>query len=43
MERGLFRSNKGMFINADVNGAYQLVKKVSPDAFANGVEGVAPC
>jgi putative transposase len=40
IKRGLFRSNKGIFINADVNGAYQIVKKVSPDAFANGVEGV---
>ncbi|QXJ37211.1 putative transposase [Parageobacillus caldoxylosilyticus] len=40
IKRGLFRSNKGILINADVNGAYQIIKKVSPNAFANGVEGV---
>lgn len=40
IKRGLFRSNKEILINADVNGAYQIIKKVSPNAFANGVEGV---
>jgi putative transposase len=40
IQRGLFQSNKGTLINADVNGAYQIIKKVSPNAFANGVEGV---
>lgn len=40
IKRGLFKSNKGILINADVNAAYQIVKKVSPNAFANGVEGV---
>ena len=39
VRRGLFRSNKGEYINADVNGAYQILKKVVPDAFANGIEG----
>ena len=39
--RGLFKSNKGILINADVNGSYQIIKKVTPNAFiANGVEGV---
>jgi len=37
--RGLFISNKGIKINADVNGAYQIMKKVSPNLF-DGVEGV---
>lgn len=37
--RGLFVSNKGIKINADVNGAYQIIKKVSPNLF-DGVEGV---
>lgn len=37
--RGLFISNKGIKINADVNGAYQIIKKVSPNLF-DGVEGV---
>ena len=40
MHRGLFVSNNGTKINADVNGAYQIMKKVIPDAFAKGIEGV---
>lgn len=39
INRGLFISNNGIKINADVNGAYQIMKKVVPDAFANGIEG----
>lgn len=38
--RGLFKSNTGKFINSDVNGAYQIMKKVFPNAFANGIEDV---
>lgn len=38
--RGLFKSNTGKLINADVNGSYQIMKKVFPNAFANGIEGV---
>lgn len=38
--RGLFISNIGIKINADVNGSYQIIKKVFPNAFANGIEGV---
>lgn len=38
--RGLFISNKGTKINADVNGSYQIMKKVFPKAFGNGIEGV---
>ncbi|MGL4991933.1 MAG: RNA-guided endonuclease InsQ/TnpB family protein [Sarcina sp.] len=38
--RGLFKSNKGIFINSDVNGAYQILKKVFPNAYANGTVGV---
>jgi len=38
--RGLFVSNDGKFINADVNGAYQIMKKAFPNAFADGIEGV---
>ena len=40
VHRGLFVSNNGTKINADVNGAYQIMKKVIPDAFAKGIEGV---
>ncbi len=40
IHRGLFVSNNGTRINADVNGAYQIMKKVVPDAFSKGIEGV---
>lgn len=38
--RGLFISNNGIKINADVNGSYQIIKKVFPKVFADGIEGV---
>ena len=38
--RGLFRSNKGKLINADLNGAYQIMKKVFSNVFTDGIEGV---
>ena len=38
--RGLFIANNGKTINADVNGAYQIMKKVVPDVFDEGIEGV---
>lgn len=38
--RGLFVANDGRKINADVNGAYQIMKKVVPDVFDKGIEGV---
>ncbi len=41
VSRGLFMSNKGIRINADVNGSYQILMKVFPNAFAEGIEGVA--
>ena len=40
VKRGLFRSNEGKFINADLNSACQIIKKVFPKAFADGIEGV---
>jgi len=39
-KRGLFVSNSGYAINADVNGSYQIMKKVFPNELSNGVEGV---
>jgi len=39
IKRGLFKSNKGMFINADLNAAYQIIKKVYPNAFSGGITG----
>lgn len=38
IKRGLFKSNNGALINADVNGAYQILKKVVPNAYADGIE-----
>ncbi|ADI73346.1 transposase, IS605 OrfB family [Methanohalobium evestigatum Z-7303] len=38
--RGLFKSNTGKVINADVNGAYNILKKAFPGAM-KGIEGVA--
>lgn len=38
--RGLFKSNNGTIINADSNGAYNIIKKVIPEAFVDGIEGV---
>lgn len=40
--RGLFKSNAGKFINADVNSSLQIIKKVSPNAFVEG-HGVEDC
>lgn len=40
VHRGLFRSNQGVFINADVNAGYQIMKKVFPNEFSEGIEGV---
>ena len=39
VHRGLFIADCGKNINADVNGAYQILKKVIPDAFSKGIEG----
>lgn len=40
VQRGLFRSNQGVLINADVNAGYQIMKKVFPNEFSDGIEGV---
>lgn len=37
VERGLYRASGKRFMNADVNGAYNIVRKVAPDAFGSGV------
>jgi putative transposase len=39
LQRGLFRASDGTFINADVNGAYNIIVKAFPNAF-EGIEGV---
>lgn len=40
IKRGLFKSNEGKLINADLNGSYQIMKKVFPNVFSDGIEGV---
>ena len=40
MKRGLFRASDGRLINADVNGAFNIMRKVFPNAFADGIEDV---
>ena len=40
VKRGLFVSNKGIKINADVNAAFQIMKKVFPNVFTDEIEGV---
>lgn len=39
VKRGLYRAADGRHINADVNGAYNIMRKVAPDAFAQGSSG----
>jgi putative transposase len=41
IKRGLFKTSNGKVINADVNGALNIVKKAIPNAFAEGIEGLA--
>jgi putative transposase len=39
VKRGLFRACSGQHINADVNGSYNIVRKVVPDAFGQRDRG----
>lgn len=45
VKRGLFRSADGHCYHADVNGSYNIIRKVLPDAFGKGIVGTAvhPC
>jgi putative transposase len=40
IKRGLFRASDGRLINADVNGAYNILRKAIPGAFGQGKAGV---
>lgn len=40
IHRGLFRADDGRLINADVNGAFQIMRKVFPNVSADGIGGV---
>jgi IS605 OrfB family transposase len=37
IHRGLFRASDGRIINADVNGSYNILRKVIPNASADGI------
>jgi putative transposase len=39
VKRGLYRAADGTPIHADVNGAYNIMRKVAPEAFAQGSRG----
>jgi putative transposase len=39
VKRGLYRAADGRRINADVNGGYNIIRKVAPDAFGQGSRG----
>ncbi|MFX1511200.1 MAG: IS200/IS605 family accessory protein TnpB-related protein, partial [Promethearchaeota archaeon] len=40
VNRGLYRSKNGTLLNADVNSAYNILRKVVPNAFAEGIADV---
>ena len=40
IKRGLYETKEGTLINADVNAAGNIIRKVFPNAFADGIEGV---
>jgi transposase len=39
VKRGLYRAADGWHINADVNGAYNILRNALPDAFSKGIAG----
>ena len=43
VKRGLYVAKDGTKINADVNGAANILRKVFPDAFAKGIAGLVKC
>ena len=47
ISRGLFRSSKGKIMNADMNAAYNMIRKAFPNAFSNTkadrIQGIGLC
>jgi putative transposase len=43
VKRGLYRAANGRRINADVNGAYNILSKALPNSFGQGIAGTAVC
>jgi putative transposase len=42
IKRGLFKSSSGKCLNSDLNGAYNILRKVVPNSI-EGIEGIAVC
>jgi len=40
IRRGVFRSKNGILIHADLQAAYNIIKKAVPEAFADGIDGI---
>jgi putative transposase len=40
IKRGLFKTSNGKLVNADINGASNILLKALPKAYANGIEGI---
>lgn len=40
VKRGLFRTGSKKLVNADINGSANIIRKVVPRAFADGIEGL---
>jgi putative transposase len=40
IKRGLFKASDGQLINADLNAAYNILRKEVPNAYADGIEGL---
>ncbi|QDL08747.1 transposase [Brasilonema octagenarum UFV-E1] len=40
IQRGVYRSGTGVLIHADVNASFNILRKVIPTAFSQGIEGV---
>jgi transposase len=43
VKRGLYRAATGQRINADGNGSYNMMRKVLPNSFGQGIAGTAVC
>ncbi len=43
IKRGLFRTRDGRTLNADINGSLNILRKVVPNAFGNGIGGIVVC
>jgi putative transposase len=41
VKRGLYQAASGRRLNADVNGAYNIIRKALPDALGKGIAGAA--